>query len=219
VEDFLLPELVERSDNGDASVKAVSSAEQEQQTLYLLDIGKDPQSSLDERRERRKYAQQLKRDPDRVNEVAAFKRGDSEAEKSFQLWLIQRADRRARAFERRANPLMNCSVTARPMDCSGCGRKGFTRFYCGNRYCRYCGDQVFRRLFAKYIGLQAIVERLMCRSGFRRSAVLATFTLTTTNLDRMTTAEEIRNFNEDVRTTFRIVADELRIGSAQFGAL
>jgi len=217
--DFLLPELVELSDNGDPSVKAVSSAEQEQQTLYLLGIGKDRQSSLNEQRERRKYAQQLRRDPDRVNEVAAFKRGDSEAEKSFQLWLIQRADRRARALERKANRLMNCSVTARPMDCLGCGRKGFIRFYCGNRYCRYCGDQVFRRLFAKYIGLQAIVERLMCRNGFRRTAVLATFTFTTTNLDRMTTAEEIRNFNEDVRTTLRIVAHELRIGSAQFGAL
>jgi hypothetical protein len=215
--DFLLPELVERSDNGDPSVKAVSSAEQEQQTLQLLEIASNPHNLFYEQRERKKYAQQLRRDSDRANEVAVFERG--EGEENFRLWLSQKANRRARALYRKANRLLNCSVTARPMDCSGCGRKGFKRFYCGNRYCRYCGDHVFRRLFAKYIRLQAIVERLMCRDGFRPNAVLATFTFTTTNMDRMTTAEENRKFNQDVRTTLRVVAHELGISSPQFGAL
>jgi len=138
---------------------------------------------------------------------------------NFQLWLAQKANRRARAIDRKANRLLNCSVTARPMDCSACGRKGFTRFYCGNRYCRYCGGQVFRRLFAKYVGLQVIVERLMFRNGFRRTAVLATLTFTTANLQRMATAEEIRKFNQDVRMTVRLVARRLGVNSAQFGAL
>jgi hypothetical protein len=45
----------------------------------------------------------------------------------------------------------------------------------------------------------------MCCDGFRPTAVLATFTFTTTNMDRMTTAEENRKFNQDVRndTSYR----------------
>jgi hypothetical protein len=63
------------------------------------------------------------------------------------------------------------------------------------------------------------MERIMCRNGFRPGAVLVTFTFTTTNLGRMPTAEEIRKFNEDVRTTLRIVCKQLGIGATQFGVL
>jgi hypothetical protein len=40
-------------------------------------------------------------------------------------------------------------------------------------------EQIFLRLFAKYIRLPEIVELLMLRHGFRSTAVLATFTFTT----------------------------------------
>jgi hypothetical protein len=59
----------------------------------------------------------------------------------------------------------------------------------------------------------------MCRDGFRPTVVLATFTFTTENLGRMPTSEEIRQFNEDVRKTIRLVCKRLAIKSFQFGAL
>ncbi len=217
--DFLLPELVERSDEGDPSVKAVSSAEQEQQTLHLLERATEVRIAFEVDRERKRYVAQLRRDPERAAELARFKQAEIQAEENFQLWLAQKANRRARALDRKANRLLNCSITARPMDCCSCGRRGYKRFYCGNRYCRYCGNQVFRRLFAKYAGLAHIVERFMCRDGFRRKAVLATLTFTSANLHRMPTAGEIRKFNEDIRTTLQLVAHELGIKNSQFGVL
>ena len=217
--DFILPELVAHARNGDPSVKSVSSAEQEQQTLHLMKSPDELRPLLEETRERKRYAQALKRDPDRASELAAFLKGDIEAEEEFGLWLERKLDRKARALEKKANRLLNCSVTARPMDCLDCGLKGFARFYCGNRYCRYCGEHVFMQLFAKYIRLQVIVDRIICPNGFRSKAVLGTFTFTTANLGRMPTAEEIRQFNEDVRTTIRMVCRELGISASQFGAI
>ena len=157
--------------------------------------------------------------PEDASELEAFLAGSDDGETNFQLWLARKMNRKCRALERKANRLLNCAVTARPMDCLDCGLKGYVRFYCGNRYCRYCGNQVFVRLFAKYIRLQEIVQRLMCRDGFRPSAVLATFTFTTANLGRMPTAEEIRQFNRDVRVTLRLVCKRLEINASQFGVL
>jgi hypothetical protein len=59
----------------------------------------------------------------------------------------------------------------------------------------------------------------MCRDGFRRTVVLATLTFTTANLGRIPTAEEVREFNEDVRKTLRLVCQEMGIDSSQFGML
>jgi hypothetical protein len=217
--DFVLPELIGQSDNGEVFVKAVSSPEQEQETLHLLDRAQNLSSYVDEVRERKLYCQSLKRKPEDASELEAFLSGGSDAETNFQLWLARKLNRKSRALDRKANRLLNCAVTARPMDCLDCGLKGYVRFYCGNRYCRYCGNQVFVRLFAKYIRLQEIVQRLMCRDGFRPSAVLATFTFTTANLGRMPTADEIRQFNRDVRVTLRLVCKRLEIDASQFGVL
>jgi hypothetical protein len=217
--DFVLPELVTRAENGDLAVRAVSSSEQEEQTLHLLSAAQQSAGLVDKQRERKLYAQALKRDPDGGAALQSFLLGEPEAETEFHLWLLRKIDRKARALEHKANRLAACSVIARPMDCMDCGLKAFLRFYCGNRYCRYCGNQIFVRLFAKYIRLQEIVKQLMLRDGFRPVAVLATFTFTTANLGRMPTAEEIRRFNEDVRTTLRLVCRRLGINSSQFGAL
>jgi len=217
--DFVLPELIGQSDNGEVFVKGVSSQEQEQQTLHLLDRAQNPTEYVDEVRERKLYCQSLKRRPEDASELEAFLAGSDDSEANFRLWLARKLNRKSRALERKANRLLNCAVTARPMDCLDCGLKGYVRFYCGNRYCRYCGNQVFVRLFAKYIRLQEIVQRLMCRDGFRPSAVLATFTFTTANLGRMPTAEEIRQFNRDVRVTLRLVCKRLEIDASQFGVL
>lgn len=217
--DFILPELLSQAKNGDPGVRAVSSSEQEEQTLHLLSAAQEGSCRLDTPRERKLYAQALKRDPDGGAALQRFISGESEAESEFHLWLLRKTDRRARALERKANRLAACSVIARPMDCMDCGLKAFLRFYCGNRYCRYCGNQIFVRLFGKYIRLQEIVNQLMLRDGFRPKAVLATFTFTTANLGRMPTAEEIRRFNEDVRKTLHIVCRLLGINGSQFGAL
>jgi hypothetical protein len=217
--DFILPELIDHADNGDPSVKAVSSTEQEHQTLHLLSMVHELSAQVDEARERKLYVQSLKRSPENADELAAFRQGSAQAEESFGLWLARKLSRKVRALERKANRLLSCSVVARPMDCIDCGLKGYTRFYCGNRYCRYCGNQVFVRLFAKYIRLRSIVERLMCRDGFRPSAILGTLTFTTANLGRMPTADEIRKFNHDVRKTLQLVCQKLGIKSSQFGIL
>jgi hypothetical protein len=217
--DFVLPELVDHADNGDPIVKAVSSTEQEHQTLHLLTMAQELSAQMDESRERRLYVQSLKRSPENADELAAFNQGNTEALENFGLWLTRKVSRKVRALERKANRLLGCSVIARPMDCIDCGLKGYTRFYCGNRYCRYCGNQVFIKLFAKYIRLQTIVERLICRDGFRPGAVLGTLTFTTANLDRMPTADEIRKFNHDVRKTLQLVCQKLDIKASQFGVL
>ncbi len=217
--DFVLPDLVTRAENGDLAVRAVSSSEQEEQTLHLLSLAHQSAGHVDEHRERKLYSQTLKRKPDGGDALRRFMSGESEAESEFCLWLLQKVDRKARALQRKANRLAACFVFARPMDCMDCGLKAFLRFGCGCRYCRYCGQQIFRRLFAKYIRLQEIVELLMLRNGFRSTAVLATFTFTTGNLGRMPTAEEIRHFNEDVRKTLHVICGRLGIKSSQFGAL
>ncbi len=217
--DFVLPEIVSFADNGDPTARPVSSSEQTEQTLHLLDVTRHLDALVDEQKERKRYAQSLKKDADRADELERFLAGDVETEDNFRLWALRRLNRKKLALQRKANRLACCAVVARPMDCIDCGLKGFVRFFCGNRYCRYCGDQVFRRLFAKYIRLQTIVERLMCRDGFRPTVVLATFTFTTENLGRMPTSEEIRQFNEDVRTTLRLVCKRLGIESSGFGAL
>jgi hypothetical protein len=217
--DFILPELVSRAENGDLAVRAVSSLEQVEQTLHLLSAAQESSGCVDEHRERKVYAQALKRDPDGGDALRRFMSGESDAETEFHLWLLRKVDRKARALERKANRLAACCVFATPLDCMDCGLKAFLRRCCGNRYCRYCGKQIFVRLFAKYIRLQEIVEQLMLHDGFRSKAVLATFTFTTANLGRMPTAEEIRRFNEDVRKTLRIVCRRLGIHGSQFGAL
>src|SRR5437660_12890109 len=59
--DFVLPELVGHTDNGDPSVEGVSSTEQEEQTLHLLDMAQEFTVQMDESRERKLYVQSLKR--------------------------------------------------------------------------------------------------------------------------------------------------------------
>ena len=103
--DFLLPELVGRADNGDPSVKAVSSAEQEQQTLHLLGMSPAIQSSIDEEREKKLYIQWLKQDVSRVADLGPFLQREIDAEQKFQQWLTQKLSRKLRALERKANRL------------------------------------------------------------------------------------------------------------------
>src|SRR5207253_2508616 len=50
--DFVLPELIGQSENGGVFVKAVSSQEQEKQTLHLLDTVQNLAAFVDEVRER-----------------------------------------------------------------------------------------------------------------------------------------------------------------------
>jgi len=217
--DFEIPQLLSYADNGDPAAIPVSSEKQAEQALHMFDAARFVEDLTAEQRERKRYVQSLKRDKDRADELARFLGGDLEAEDNFHLWLMRKLEQKKLAIQRKANRLLACSVIARPMDCIDCGLKGYVRWFCGCRYCRYCGDQIFRRLFAKYIRLKEIVERLMGDGGVYSAIVLATFTFTTANLGRMPRSEEIRKFNEDVRKTLRLVCKELSIQSSQFGAL
>lgn len=108
--DFILPELVDHSDNGDLTVKAVSSTEQEHQTLHLVSMAQELSAQIDEVRERKLYIQSLKRNPENEDELAAFRNGSARAEDDFALWLAQKVRRKVRALERKANRLLACAV-------------------------------------------------------------------------------------------------------------
>ncbi len=111
-----------------------------------------------------------------------------------------------------------CQQLGRRCHCSNteCGRKYFHGFGCRNRYCPNCGRRSFDELFGKHLRrLITVVDRIMQRRGF----VIAKLDLTTVNLGRMPTREEVRVFNQCIRRFVRLLERELRICSQDFGVL
>jgi hypothetical protein len=129
--------------------------------------------------------------------------------------------RRARAPEeqmRRADALLRrgltnkgwrhvlCGVVGRRMECTytQCRFRVYKRFRCRNRYCPNCGPVEFRRLMARYRRLSRVVEELVPNwkgdPHYRhRAEVVAKLDITTRNLGRMPTAEEVRLFNKLIK--------------------
>src|SRR5437879_3573436 len=92
----------------------------------------------------------------------------------------------------------------------------FAEFNCQCRYFRRCGTDIFAALFGKYVGLWLTVKTLLPLHGFRSQVVIAKLDFTSVNLGRMPTAQEIREFNQDIRECMRRAARERGIGSKRY---
>jgi hypothetical protein len=225
-QDFILPELVGRADNGDLSVAGACIDAVQLSEVFALAEAKDERrefsslSPADQQLERRRYKDWLKRNIKKGNcsdELEMWVQGGADAEENFRGWWDRKEARRCTSLERKANRLANCAVTGRRLDCSrDPDHKFFGTFHCGNRYCRHCGPAIFVELFGKYMGLWSVAEGLVVRPGFRNLNVIATLDFTAVNLGRMPSPKEIREFNQDVRTCIKRVMAKRGITSQQF---
>jgi hypothetical protein len=128
--------------------------------------------------------------------------------------------RRQTALRRKANRLANCGASGRRLDCRDrADHRFFGAFKCQCRYCRRCGAKSFIELFEKYRGLWPTVKNLLPASGYRSRVVIAQLDFTAVNLGRMTTPQEIREFNQDIRTCVKRCMRELDIKANHFGFL
>jgi hypothetical protein len=233
--DFILPELVGRDDNGDISVFVAASTDavQVEQIVRLAESGDETITSFadlpyaEQQLEKRRYLDYLKRVPKgevarnlRQEELETWGRGGDEAQSNFLGWLQRKQQRKQSALWRKANRLANCGASGRRLDCSGdIGHQFFAEFKCQCRYCRRCGADVFSELFGKYAGLWSTVQRLLPPTGFRSHVTIAKLDFTAVNLGRMPLAEEIREFNQDIRECVKRVCCEMGLGSDDYGFL
>jgi hypothetical protein len=97
--------------------------------------------------------------------------------------------------ESKAQRLACCARFARRIECAS-GHSFRQTFRCGLRFCRACAPQVFQELFAKYVGLEKLVEK-------RPHWVLARLDFTVRNTGKMPTADAIRAMNLGVRKTLK----------------
>jgi hypothetical protein len=97
--------------------------------------------------------------------------------------------------ESKAQRLACCARFARRIECAG-GHSFRQTFRCGLRFCRACAPQVFQELFAKYVGLERLVQK-------RPHWVLARLDFTVRNTGKMPTADAIRAMNLAVRKTLK----------------
>jgi hypothetical protein len=97
--------------------------------------------------------------------------------------------------ESKAQRLACCARFARRVECAG-GHSFRQTFRCGLRFCRACAPQVFQELFAKYVGLEKLVEK-------RPHWVLARLDFTVRNTGKMPAADAIRAMNLAVRKTLK----------------
>src|SRR4029077_15163280 len=233
--DFVLPELVKHTDNGDLSVSIAPSTDavQVEQISRLAECGEEiaPNFSdlpyAEQQLEKRRYLDYLKRVPKREiqrairrEDLETWRRGGDEAESNFLTWWERKQWRKRSALLRKANRLANCGVSGRRLDCSGhAGHQFYARFKCQSRYCRGCGADVFAELFGSYVGLWLTVLRLLPPRGFRSSTIIAQLDFTAVNLERMPLRAEIREFNQDIRECMKRVCCEMGLGADGYGFL
>jgi hypothetical protein len=233
--DFILPELIGHCDNGDQSVSVGSSSDDVHlaQVLRLAERGEESLpgfsdlSPAEQALQKRRYFDYLKRVPKkemertvRREDLATWRQGGPLAESNFLDWWQRKQARKRAALFKKANRLANCGASGRRMDCSDHPEHlFFAGFECQCRYCRGCGAKIFAALFGKYVGLWPIVKILLPSNGFRSRVVIAKLDFTAVNVGRMTTPEEIREFNQDIRECMRRTLREMGIGSKQYGLL
>lgn len=115
-----------------------------------------------------------------------------------------------------------CGLIGRRRDCfsGNADHKFYSRCLCGNRYCATCGPKSFRDLFVEHSRLRVVVEALLQhRPGDHRPRVLAKLDITTRNLGQMPTAEQVRQFNKDIRRLFRAIEKRFGISRKDYGFL
>ncbi len=111
----------------------------------------------------------------------------------------------------------HCGVLARPLLCVEDSSHRFRRhFGCGNRYCVFCGRRNYNRLFARHSRLFPYVENLLVQHP---EWLVAKLDFTVRNNGRMPDAEEIRKFNQDVRTFFKELERRGLVSKRGFGAI
>jgi hypothetical protein len=117
-----------------------------------------------------------------------------------------------------------CGVLGVKQECTNtaCGFSAYQRFRCKNRYCRECGARAVRELIGRYKVLTEVVERLV--PGWRgdphykhRDTVVAKLDVTTRNLGRMPSNEEVRLFNKLLRRLVRRTVRELGLVKGSWG--
>lgn len=115
-----------------------------------------------------------------------------------------------------------CGLIGRRRDCfsGNAEHKFYTPCLCGNRYCATCGPKSFRDLFVQHTRLRVVVETLLKHlPGDHRPRVLAKLDITTVNLGEMPTAEQVRQFNKDIRKFFRALEKRFGISRKEYGFL
>lgn len=126
--DFILPDLVGHTDNGDIGVLVAASTDavQAAQILRLAECGEETAPSFcdlpyaEQQLERRRYFDYLKRLPKkeaarklRQDELEVWRRGGDEAESNFLAWWERKQRRKQSALQRKANRLANCGFSGR----------------------------------------------------------------------------------------------------------
>jgi len=231
--DFILPDLVAHAENGDPSV-AVGSEIDDVQLRQIFRLAKTAEQPVvefcvlgfaDQQLERRRYLYWLKHEPkkglSRESEKERWLAGGPEAEENLLAWYERKQRRRARGLQRKANRLANCCVSGRRIDCSDHPFEHvfYGEFHCQCRYCRRCGEEIFKKLFGKYVGLWLTVKAMLPRPGFRSQVVIAQLDFTARNLGRMPTSAQIGEFNRDIRECVLRVARMRGLKSHQYGLL
>lgn len=115
-----------------------------------------------------------------------------------------------------------CGLIGRRRDClsGNADHRFYTPCFCGNRYCSTCGPKSFRSLFTLHSRLRPLVEFMWShRPGDHRTRVLVKLDITTRNVGKMPTAEEVRRFNKDIRKFFRAIEREFGISRGEYGVL
>src|SRR5215472_642943 len=233
--DFVLPELVQRADNGDLSVSVRDSIDEVklQQIFRLAEQSEEQSPNFEDlphtemQLERRRYTDYLRRVPckeiDRIardEEFATWRIGGPDAESNFRSWWERKQTRKKNALIRKANRLANCGTCGRRLDCRDYPDHVFYgKFGCGTRYCRQCGERIFSSLFGKYVGLWPTVQALLPSNCFRSKVVIAALDFTAVNLYRMPKQKEIRDFNQDVHKCVERVLKRLGITADEYGFL
>jgi len=115
-----------------------------------------------------------------------------------------------------------CGLIARRRDCfsGNSDHRFYTACFCGNRYCPTCGPKSFAALFVQHSRLRPVVESLLNHQpGDHRPRFLAKLDITTRNVGEMPTAEEVRQFNKDIRRLFRAIERNVGISRKDYGFL
>jgi|YelNatPaOPRAMG01_1025707.scaffolds.fasta_scaffold48567_2 hypothetical protein len=97
----------------------------------------------------------------------------------------------------------DCYRKGIPYDCAGCGRKAYTRFHCGNRFCEKCGKKIMRELLDKYA--DPVAEMIAARPS-HAGMTLARINFTMRASGECPAPDEIRRFNQAVRDTLKMIA-------------
>jgi hypothetical protein len=121
--------------------------------------------------------------------------------------------------EKSARRLAVCGILAKRKDCRGsCRTKYFDRFGCNLRYCTVCGENGFRKLFSRYMGLESsaktIIERVRQQG---RTPVTAKLDFTAPSDGKMPSKAEMKKFHRDLWRFRRALEQQVGLSRKDYG--